>query len=263
MPRKKYDPTKPNKKRWIYGVGAKSGRKPYYPPVIPVITPGLRDEIIEFLTTKALLRQDDQAQELQQLVDSIRLTEDRVEYSGLVLTTVQQRQLLFDKRRANELAEELNTARTKLETKVAREVANLALLRGVREIFFDNRVMLDGNIHRVLAFHTAPIKINSVPLGTYNWYYTPAIKAANDAFDLWRRDGTHERGVHPHFSTRPCYGTFGPAMHKAHNQNRFQLLFGLYMQYLAIYDSGSPLISISRFKPTNGWNGYVNKDPIA
>jgi hypothetical protein len=166
------------------------------------------------------------------------------------LTIVQQRALRRTQEELDALLEERDQRARFLEGKMRSEAANFCLLRGVRYIDVESHhKFLDDNQADAIVFTTAPIKIGSTVLGTYDIYLDPSQTVPRTAFDLVRRDYTRERGIHPHFTGGPCYGTFGPTLQNMLRKGSFVSVMGAYLNYLATYNGGSPLSRINNFKP--------------
>jgi hypothetical protein len=245
--------TKPNKKTWIMGKSA-SG-KPSFPPVVPWITPQLKDQLVEMLVRGMQQRNSGTDRELQDIEH---------EMAGLqrlpALSAVGMRQLRRLEKRRTELLGATSKTVKNLQQKMEAEVANFCLLRGVRSVSTeDEHKFLSGNWAPAVVFTTAPIKINGVVLGTYDIYLDPTQGVPYNAFDLKRRDRKFPRGYHPHFTSRPCYGSFGPILQRMLGAGMFASAAGTYLKFLATYNGSSPLLSLSTFRSSS----YANYDPLA
>ena len=246
-------PVKTNRKTWIYGVGSRSKKPPRYPPVVPWITPALRDNLIELIMER--IKPEDGLG---------RVEADIAQLESLpTLSTVQRRRLMLLRREHDTLK-----ARTPkgLLARVTGDVANFSLLRGVRAVRIEPHHNTDQNNHRLpavehIVLETCPITINGARLGTYDVFLDPRYELPRAAFDLVRRDYAYESGVHPHWSTGgPCFGTFGPMLQQVLKKHDVAAALGMFMRYLATYNGGSPLIGLYSFK-TGGF--YENHHPLA
>jgi hypothetical protein len=244
---------KANKKKWIMGKSANG--KPSFPPVVPWIKPQLKEQLVEVLVRGMQQRNSGTDRELQNIEHEI---------AGLqrlpVLSPVGMRQLRrLEKRRAELLGATGKTVKN-LQQKMETEVANFSLLRGVRNVSIeDEHKFLNDNWAPAVVFTTAPIKISGVVLGTYDIYLNPAQGVPYNAFDLKRRDHKFPRGYHPHFTSRPCYGSFGPILQRMLGAGMFASAAGTFLKFLATYNGSSPLLSLSTFRSTS----YANYDPLA
>ena len=239
---------KPNKKTWIYGRGARAKRSPHFPPVVPWISPELRDELADLIVAGVTHRRDDTASEIGHIEEQIAALAGQP-----VLTAVERRRLHQLRKRRDQM--ETRSQLAGIRDKALRDVLNFSLIRGIRSV----RIEVHGeNPH--IVFNTSPITINGTILGTYDVYFDPREETPANAFDLQRRDRQFVTGVHPHWSGGgPCLGTFGPMLHQVLKKHDISAAVGMFMNYLAIYDGYSPLITLRSFRR----GSYANQHPLA
>jgi hypothetical protein len=245
-----------SKKKWIYGVSGRT-KKPHFPPVVPWITPELREQLATVMARGMLWRAQSSTREVEEYDSQIRT------YMGMgELTMVQQRALRRLQVERDALIEELDLRARTLKDKMQAEAANFCLLRGIKEIHTEPyHQFLDENAGEAIVFVTAPIKIGGTVLGTYDIYLDPRQDIPRKAFDLVRRDYARVRGVHPHFTSHgPCYGTFGPMLQNMLKKGSFVSVMGAYLNYLATYNGGSPLTRLTNFRHGRM---YENLQPLA
>lgn len=243
---------KKNKQKWIFGRGAQSDRDIHWPPVTPWITNELKDQIID-LFEEAMAGQRNQytlkMQELQQQLTHLG--------SRTFLSPVQKRQLAKIQREIDDLQSK-QQGDNEHRRKAIREAMMLHLMRGVREVRVET-VVPTRIASPCIVLNTSPIAINGVVLGTYDVWFHPMGRVPTDAFFLRRRDNITEQGPHPHWNGYGCFGTYGPVFQRLLSQKQFGTLLGMFMQYLAIYDAGSPLIRLSEFEERS----WQNENPLA
>jgi hypothetical protein len=244
------------KKKWIYGVSGGSRRKPYFPPIVPWISTDLREQLTDMLTRAMLWRENDIEVRIARLRGTIADYEATPE-----LTMVQQRAMRRTQQELDTLVQEHEQRTRILEGKMRTEAANFCLLRGIREIHTEPyHEFLGENVAEAIVFVTAPIKIGGTVLGTYDIYLDPRQDIPRKAFDLVRRDYSRLRGIHPHFTSAPCYGTFGPTLQNMLKKGSFVSVMGAYLNYLATYNGGSPLTRLSNFR---SGRMHENLQPLA
>jgi hypothetical protein len=243
------------KRKWIYGVSGRT-KKPYFPPVVPWISTDLRDELAGIMTRGLMRRSQSSIREVEEYDKQIH------RYTSMdELTIVQQRALRRLMAERDALIEELDQRSSTLNAKMQAEAANFCLLRGVREIRTEPyHEFLDENAGEAIVFVTAPIKIGATILGTYDIYLRPYSVIPRTAFDLVRRDYRRVRGIHPHFTNGPCYGSFGPTLQGMLRMGSFVSVMGAYLNYLATYNGGSPLTRLNNFRQGRM---YENLQPMA
>lgn len=244
--------TKKNKEKWIFGKGARSSRQIHYPPVTPWITHELRDDIIELFMAGMTGQEDKIAGQLRDL------TRQQAQLEALTfLSPVQKRQLAkVEKELNNLLARKQGESRQR--NAAAKEAMMLHLMRGIRGV--EVLSSCPGPLATpVLRLITSPIAINGVILGTYDVYFQPKGRTPKDALFLRRRDYLTGQGPHPHWSSYGCFGSYGPVFQNLLKRYQYGTLLGAFLQYLAIYDAGSPLIRLSEFNEGT----WKNEDPMA
>ena len=241
---------KKNKQKWIFGRGAQSDRDIHWPPVVPWINNQLHDEIVELFMDAIVGERSQFIIKIQELEQQ----KARLE-SNTFLSPVQRRQLEKIKRELLRSQE----ADTSVQRKEAeRQAKMLDLMRGVREVRVET-VVPTRIASPCIVLNTSPIAINGVVLGTYDVWFHPMGKVPSDALFLRRRDNITEQGPHPHWNGYGCFGTYGPVFQRLLSQKQFGTLLGMFMQYLAIYDAGSPLIRLSEFEE----RAWQNENPLA
>jgi hypothetical protein len=235
---------KPNRKTWIYGVrGTKAQIR--YPPVVPWIDNPTRDAIIQLFLEVS-------NSDLSSMMNEIGDFEWRIaQLEGRVLSPVEHRQLHQYRKEMTTLQDKLDRAREQHIPAARTETLNLSLIRGVREVKV---------VDKRLLFVTAPIKIGSALLGTYDVILNPHSTVPADAIDLVRRDRYSDHGPHPHWSSRPCFGTWGPMLSQMLRRKNWSSVVGAMLNYLSRYYGQSPLIHIEQFYP-GGY--YENLTPTA
>jgi len=241
--------TKKNKEKWIFGRGARSDREIHWPPVTPWISNELRDDIIALFEAAMRGGQDATSEQKRALQRQRANLEDRA-----FLSPVQRRQLEKVKR---ELAA-LEAEHPHIHQDARRQAMMLHLMRGVREVRVETLVPT-RIASPCMVLNTAPIAINGVVLGTYDVWFHPMGRVPTDAFFLRRRDHITEQGPHPHWNGYGCFGTYGPVFQSLLGKKQYGTLLGTFMQYLAVYDAGSPLIRLDEFEE----RAWQNENPLA
>jgi hypothetical protein len=234
--------TKPSRKTWIYGVrGTK--REIRYPPVVPWIDDTTRDAIIQLFIEVSDADQSATESEVTGLEQLISQLEGHD-----ILSPVEHRQLHQYRKQREALQEKLNKSRLLADARA--EALNLCLIRGVR------KVEVIGE--RRLLIVTAPIKIGKALLGTYDIILDPHERVPAEAIDLIRRDRHSDHGPHPHWSSHPCFGTWGPMLNNMLIRRNWSAVIGAMLNYLSRYYGQSPLIRLEQFYP-GGY--YENLSP--
>jgi len=234
---------KPNRKTWIYGVrGTKA--KIRYPPVVPWIDNTTRDAIIELFVEVS------DADHSATMCEVTGLEQHIAQMEGQdTLSPVEHRQLHQHRKQVEALQEKLDSSREQCLSAARGEALNLSLIRGVRSV-----EVRDGK----LVITTSPIKIGKALLGTYDIILNPRRQVPADAIDLVRRDRQCEHGPHPHWSSHPCFGTWGPMLNNMLKRKNWSAVVGAMLNYLSRYYGQSPLIRLEQFYP-GGY--YENATP--
>lgn len=250
MPRiERISENKKNKQTWIFGRYESDSRPPYYPPVIPWIKPDVHDALKRYIIS---ILAGSNAAELAQLNEA-KATVAQLD-TGDFMTPVARRKLLAAQRKVAELEKTTAGINAGLEKKADRIIGAWNMQRGIREIHMESRAG-----EPAVRFVTCPIAIRSIVLGTYDFWLTMNHRAPGDVFFLKRRDReSWPQGPHPHWGSYGCFGTFGPLFERMIRRNEWASIVGVFMQYLAIYFPGSPLIRINNFKQRSHWN----EDPL-
>ena len=239
--------TKPNRKTWIYGVrGTKA--KIRYPPVVPWIDNTTRDAIIELFIEVSGADHSATKDEIADLEQRISQLEGQD-----VLSPVEHRQLHQHRKQMGTLQDKLDGSPEQLLEDARTEALNLSLIKGVRQV-----TLIGEPWECRLLIVTAPIKIGKALLGTYDIILDPRERVPADAIDLIRRDQQCEHGPHPHWSSRPCFGTWGPMLSQMLKRKNWSAVVGAILNYLSRYYGKSPLIRLEQFYP-GGY--YENRSP--
>jgi hypothetical protein len=242
---------RPSRKTWIWGRSASSTAKIHYPPVIPWVRPELRGQMIDLFIRAASQGTNGLEAERIDLESTLRDLEARS-----VLSAVERRKLHQAHKRLEQVQQELDTHSSKHMDRARAEAANFCLIRGIREA----AVIHDAGRGRgYLRLITAPIKINRALLGTYDIWIDPLRSVPSSAIKVVRRDRIAREGPHPHWNGGPCFGTWGPVLQSFMKRGAWSALAGGLLNYLAIYDAGSPLIPLEDFYTGER---YENKDPL-
>jgi hypothetical protein len=227
---------KPNRKTWIYGVqGTKAQIR--YPPVVPWIDNATRDAIIQLFLEVSDADQSATLGELNGLKQRIAQLEGKD-----ILSAVEHRQLYQYRKELVALQE--NEPREQLLQDARAEALNLSLIKGVRRI-----QVIGQPWERRLLVVTAPIKIGRALLGSYDILIDPRERIPADAIHLVRRDRKWAHGAHPHWSTDPCFGTWGPMLNRMLTRKNWSAVVGAMLNYLSRYYGKSPLIRLEEFYP--------------
>ena len=233
-----------NRKTWIYGVGGTRARI-HYPPVVPWIDNATRDAIIELFLKVSNADHSAAKREITAIEGCIAHLERQD-----ILSPVDHRQLHQCRKQREALQEKLDASREQTLSAARAEALNLSLIKGVRQ------VEVIGE--RRLLIVTAPIKIGKALLGTYDVILDPRRQVPADAIDLVRRDRQCEHGPHPHWSSHPCFGTWGPMLNNMLKRKNWSAVVGAMLNYLSRYYAQSPLIGLEQFYP-GGY--YENATP--
>jgi hypothetical protein len=235
---------KPNRKTWIYGVrGTKA--KIRYPPIVPWIDNTTRAAIVKLFIEVSDADHSATKDEIADLEQRIAHLEGKD-----ILSSVEHRQLHQYRKQMEALQVKLDNSRGQLLADARAEALNLSLIKGVRQV-----EVIGG---RRLLIVTAPIKIGKALLGTYDIIIDPRQKVPADAIDLVRRDRQCEHGPHPHWNSRPCFGTWGPMLSQMLERKNWSAVIGALLNYLSRYYGQSPLIRLEQFYP-GGY--YENRSP--
>ena len=234
---------KPNRKTWIYGV-KDTNAKIRYPPVVPWIDNTTRDAIIDLFIQVSDADHSATIREVAGLEQRITQLEGQD-----ILAPVEHRQLHQHRKQREALQEKLDGSREQLFEDARVETLNLSLIRGVRSV-----EVRDGK----MIITTAPIKISKALLGTYDIILDPRRQVPAEAIDLVRRDRQCEHGPHPHWSSHPCFGTWGPMLNNMLKRKNWSAVVGAMLNYLSRYYGQSPLIRLEQFYP-GGY--YENPTP--
>jgi len=243
---------KKNKERWIFGRGARSDRPIHWPPVTPWIDYELRDRITHLFADAMRGEQTDLTAQMHSLRQQLAHLESRA-----FLSPVQRRQQEKIKKDIKQLEDRM-PKEDKVLQDAKRQAMMLHLMRGVREVRVET-VVPTRIAPPCIVLNTAPIVINGIVLGTYDVWFHPRGKVPKDAFFLRRRDHITEQGPHPHWNSYGCFGTYGPVFQSLLSKKQYGTLLGTFLQYLAVYDAGSPLIRLSEFEE----RAWRNEDPLA
>jgi hypothetical protein len=224
---------KPNKKTWIIGTAGKAPIK--YPPVVPMMTTQVRDELIDLFAKHLAVVPS--TSDLQRKVADL----DKLSF----LSSVQMRQLKQYHAQLDELEQQIEKARREAAPKAKSYALNLCLLRGVTSV---------GVIGDCVRFTTSPIAISGVVLGCYDVMLNLKYTVPASAILAHRHGDRPRQGLHPHWSEHnPCFGYAGPVLDNLLRAKRWPEAIGVLMTYLATYYASSPLIKLEEFKP-NGWH---------
>jgi hypothetical protein len=196
------------------------------------------------------MRGSDSSAKLDQLRRQEKALLDRT-----FLSPVQRRQLARVRKEIGDLQQEQPD---KFYDDARRQMMMLPLMRGVRVVSMAYTCL--GPIEvPCLVLTTSPIAINGIALGTYDFWFQPKATTPKDAFFLRRRDHKTEQGPHPHWNGYGCFGTYGPVFQSLLGKKQYGTLLGTFMQYLAVYDAGSPLIRLDEFEE----RAWQNENPLA
>lgn len=245
---------KKNKGVWIFGRYESDSRPPHFPPVIPWIKPAEHDKLQRHIVNCLA---GSNAEELAEL-EAARQELSELDTGGFQ-TPVARRKMLAAQRKVEELERSTAGVNAGLEEKADRIIGSWNMQRGIREIHMEARAG-----EPAIRFVTSPIAIRRVVLGTYDFWLHMSHHAPANVFFLKRRDKeSWPQGPHPHWgsfgsSGYGCFGTFGPIFERMITRGDWGTIVGVFMQYLAIYYPGSPLIRLNQFKERS----HRNEDPL-
>ncbi len=238
---------KPNKRDWIFGTD-RPGAPIHFPPVVPLIRKETLDELINLYARLCTTELATLTRERSILAGQIAVIEKKA-----FLSPVEMRQITIKRKQLAEFKQKEETAVAQASQAARREVLNLCLIRGLRSI---TTTVQRGNPHIVLS--TCPIAIGKALLGTYEVTINPTEGAPTDRIYMIRRDTMSSMNIHPHWNSRPCFGTWGPTFQMWLHDHKWSMLIGGLLSYLAVYNGSSPLVKICEFLPGGR---YVNTNP--
>jgi hypothetical protein len=244
---------KPNKRDWIFGTD-RPGAPIHFPPVVPRITGTTLEELIALYARLCTTELAALTRERSILAGQIAVIEKKA-----FLSPVEMRQVTLKRRQLAEFKEREETAVAQASQAARREVLNLCLIRGLREVVTRNGLIVLTTSPIMLEIsHPETRKPAKVVLGTYQISFDPSRTIPGDAIQLVRRDTMSGTFAHPHYNSRPCFGTWGPTFQVWMRDHKWSMLVAGLLSYLAVYNGSSPLVKICEFLPGGR---YVNANP--
>ena len=216
---------KPNRRTWI--IGTAGGGQVKLPPVVPMMTAQIRDDLIALFATH-----------LAQVPDTSSLESQIANLKLPFLSVVEMRRLKHLEGQLATKRAEIEKAQREIEPKARSYALNLCLARGVTSV---------RAAGRCLGFTTAPIAINRTILGCYDVLIDLAGSVPAYTIRVRRHWHRADTGVHPHWNANPCFGNAGPVLERLLRVKRWPEAVGVLLTYLGTYNGSSPLIRISEF----------------